>query len=192
MFVWCVSLMGFHDWDLCNWDFILCSALVNMCTYYHIYSNAEQINFIWLYIFIAALMGLLCLIDSYFVSHAYFTTLLKGASSQIVFGFEVGWLIDWLIDIELQYAILMTIVFHVAIKYIIHSADLRNASPWEQKTGLLIVYRVGYLVSWVSCFIKMRHSIVVSEEILTQFLILILHVDMWNPRAFSKIIYELS
>jgi len=35
-------------------------------------------------------MGLLTMIDSYFVSSAYFTTLLKGASSQIVFGFEVG------------------------------------------------------------------------------------------------------
>ena len=34
-------------------------------------------------------MALLSALDSYFVSHAYFTTLLKGASVQIVFGFEV-------------------------------------------------------------------------------------------------------
>ena len=40
----------------------------------------------WLHI---ALMGMLTMVDSYFISHAYFTTLLKGASSQIVFGFEV-------------------------------------------------------------------------------------------------------
>lgn len=39
--------------------------------------------------FIAALLAFLSGLDSYFVSHAYFTTLLKGASVQIVFGFEV-------------------------------------------------------------------------------------------------------
>jgi hypothetical protein len=39
---------------------------------------------------------------------------------------------------DLQYAILITIVFHVAIKYILHTTDLRNAHPWEQKAVYLL------------------------------------------------------
>uniref|UniRef100_A0A0K0CVN8 RING-type E3 ubiquitin transferase n=1 Tax=Angiostrongylus cantonensis TaxID=6313 RepID=A0A0K0CVN8_ANGCA len=62
--------------------------------------------------------------DSYLVSHAYFTTLLKGASAQIVFGFE--------------YAILMALVIHVTIKYILHMHDLRTAQAWENKAVYLL------------------------------------------------------
>ncbi len=36
------------------------------------------------------IVAVLSALDSYFVSHAYFTTLLRGASVQIVFGFEVS------------------------------------------------------------------------------------------------------
>ena len=71
-----------------------------------------------------ALMGLLTAVDSYFVSHAYFTTLARGASAQLVFGFE--------------YAVLMTIVMHVAAKYLLHTTDLRHAHPWEQKAVYLL------------------------------------------------------
>ena len=51
---------------------------------------------------------------------------------------------------DLQYAILITIVFHVAIKYILHTTDLRNAHPWEQKAVYLlytelIIGRLGEL-----------------------------------------------
>ncbi|VDP01471.1 unnamed protein product [Soboliphyme baturini] len=70
------------------------------------------------------LVGLMSAIDSYYVSHAYFVTLSKGASVQIVFGFE--------------YAILLTVVFHISIKYILHSIDLRNVHPWENKAGYLL------------------------------------------------------
>uniref|UniRef100_A0A7I4Z0A0 E3 ubiquitin-protein ligase hrd-1 n=1 Tax=Haemonchus contortus TaxID=6289 RepID=A0A7I4Z0A0_HAECO len=62
--------------------------------------------------------------DSYLLSHAYFTTLLKGASAQIVFGFE--------------YAILMALVIHVTIKYILHMHDLRTAQAWENKAVYLL------------------------------------------------------
>lgn len=43
-------------------------------------------------LFHARIMGILSLlsaVDSYFISHAFFTTLMRGASAQIVFGFEV-------------------------------------------------------------------------------------------------------
>ncbi|VDN17171.1 unnamed protein product [Gongylonema pulchrum] len=71
-----------------------------------------------------SLLAFLSAMDSYFISHAYFTTLIHGASVQIVFGFE--------------YAILMTVVLHVTIKYILHMHDLRNVHPWENKAVYLL------------------------------------------------------
>lgn len=71
-----------------------------------------------------AIIGCLAAVDSYLISHAYFSIMLKGASSQLVFGFE--------------YAILMTLVIHVAIKYILHMHDLRNAQTWEGKAVYLL------------------------------------------------------
>jgi E3 ubiquitin-protein ligase synoviolin len=44
-------------------------------------------------LFHARLMGILSLltaVDSYFISHAFFTTLMRGATTQIVFGFEAS------------------------------------------------------------------------------------------------------
>lgn len=71
-----------------------------------------------------SVLGVLSAMDSYFVSHAYFTTLLRGASVQIVFGFE--------------YAILMTVILHVATKYVLHSIDSRSVHPWEAKAVYLL------------------------------------------------------
>uniref|UniRef100_A0A1I7T5E8 E3 ubiquitin-protein ligase hrd-1 n=1 Tax=Caenorhabditis tropicalis TaxID=1561998 RepID=A0A1I7T5E8_9PELO len=62
--------------------------------------------------------------DSYFVSSAYFSTLTRGASSQIVFGFE--------------YAILLAQVLHVTIKYLLHMHDLRNPQSWDNKAVYLL------------------------------------------------------
>lgn len=36
------------------------------------------------------ILSLLTAVDSYFISHAFFTTLLRGATAQIIFGFEVN------------------------------------------------------------------------------------------------------
>ncbi|KHJ91530.1 zinc finger, C3HC4 type [Oesophagostomum dentatum] len=73
--------------------------------------------------------------DSYLVSHAYFTTLLKGASAQIVFGFE--------------YAILMALVIHVTIKYVLHMHDLRTAQAWENKAVYLLYAEL--LINLIRC-----------------------------------------
>lgn len=62
--------------------------------------------------------------DSYFVSSAYFTTITRGASAQIVFGFE--------------YAILLALVLHVTIKYLLHMHDLRNPQSWDNKAVYLL------------------------------------------------------
>ncbi len=37
-----------------------------------------------------------------------------------------------------QYAILIRIVLHIAFKYILHTLDLRNAHPWENKAVYLL------------------------------------------------------
>ncbi|KAM3716413.1 E3 ubiquitin-protein ligase synoviolin [Dirofilaria immitis] len=84
-----------------------------------------------------SLLAFLSALDSYFISHAYFTTLVHGASVQIVFGFE--------------YAVLMTIVLHVTIKYILHMHDLRNVHPWENKAVYLLYSEL--LINCLRCIL---------------------------------------
>lgn len=60
---------------------------------------------------VLGLLTLLGVLDVYFLSSAYQSTVTKGASVQLVFGFE--------------YAILLTMVANTAIKYCLHAADLR-------------------------------------------------------------------
>ncbi|PIC26552.1 hypothetical protein B9Z55_019096 [Caenorhabditis nigoni] len=73
--------------------------------------------------------------DSYFVSSAYFSTITKGASSQIVFGFE--------------YAILLALVLHVTIKYLLHMHDLRNPQSWDNKAVYLLYAEL--LINLIRC-----------------------------------------
>lgn len=73
---------------------------------------------------ISALLILLGALDLTFISHAYQSTITKGASVQLVFGFE--------------YAILATIIFNIAIKYALHTVDLNSENPWENKTVFLL------------------------------------------------------
>ena len=40
--------------------------------------------------YLQALLALLGTVDVYFINHAYYSTLIKGASVQLVFGFEVS------------------------------------------------------------------------------------------------------
>merc|ERR1711988_1867421 len=70
---------------------------------------------------LAALLGFL---DVNFIIHAYQSTLTKGASVQLVFGFE--------------YAILLTIVANTVVKYILHSIDLYSENPWENKAVFML------------------------------------------------------
>jgi len=71
-----------------------------------------------------SLMALLSVVDLYFISHAYHNTLIKGPSVQLVFGFE--------------YAVLMTAVCHVFVKYVLHAVDLNRDSPWDNKAVYLL------------------------------------------------------
>uniref|UniRef100_A0A8B9FK20 Synoviolin 1 n=1 Tax=Amazona collaria TaxID=241587 RepID=A0A8B9FK20_9PSIT len=82
-------------------------------------------NISWLFHFrIISLMVLLGILDFLFVSHAYHSILTRGASVQLVFGFE--------------YAILMTMVLTIFIKYVLHSIDLQNENPWDSKAVYML------------------------------------------------------
>nr|CAG4643846.1 EOG090X03TK [Lepidurus arcticus] len=79
----------------------------------------------WLFhLRVTSLLLLLGALDAHFISLAYHSTLAHGASVQLVFGFE--------------YAILVTMLLAVGLKYILHAIDLASDSPWENKAVYLL------------------------------------------------------
>lgn len=70
------------------------------------------------------LLVILTLGDIYFVHDAYTTTMIKGPSVQLVFGFE--------------YALLITLAANAAFKYILHAVDVHSDTFWESKAVLLL------------------------------------------------------
>lgn len=70
------------------------------------------------------LLMFLGMVDAVLVHVAYNTTMQSGASVQLVFGFE--------------YAILLTIVVTIQMKYILHIIDLRSENPWDNKAVYLL------------------------------------------------------
>lgn len=79
----------------------------------------------WLFhVRVAGLLNVLGILDYLLISYAYQSTISKGATVQLVFGFE--------------YAILFTLVANTAIKYIFHAAELRSEVPWENKAVFLL------------------------------------------------------
>ncbi|RZF43216.1 hypothetical protein LSTR_LSTR009020 [Laodelphax striatellus] len=73
---------------------------------------------------VISLLAMLGALDLHLVGHAYLSTVTKGASVQLVFGFE--------------YAILLTIIVNIAIKYVLHTIDLNSETPWENKAVFLL------------------------------------------------------
>jgi len=86
-----------------------------------------------LFIF-SALLFLLGLVDYWFIDYAYLSTVTKGASVQLVFGFE--------------YAILATIIVNIGIKYVLHTLDLNSETPWENKAVFLLYTELVMGKSW--------------------------------------------
>jgi E3 ubiquitin-protein ligase synoviolin len=87
--------------------------------------------------FFLALLTMLGALDLNFVGHAYQSTITKGASVQLVFGFE--------------YAILLTIVINITIKYALHTIDLNSENPWDNKAVFLLYTE---LVMGESCVVQ--------------------------------------
>ncbi|KAG7329308.1 hypothetical protein KOW79_007482 [Hemibagrus wyckioides] len=82
-------------------------------------------NISWVFHFrVLSLMVLLGVLDFLFVNHACHSIITRGASVQLVFGFE--------------YAILMTMVLTTFIKYTLHTIDLQSENPWENKAVYML------------------------------------------------------
>ncbi|CAD6996452.1 E3 ubiquitin-protein ligase HRD1 isoform X2 [Ceratitis capitata] len=73
---------------------------------------------------VASLLIVLGSLDYVLLMHAYNSTLVRGPTVQLVFGFE--------------YAILLTVVASTAIKYVLHAAEMRTDIPWENKAVFLL------------------------------------------------------
>ncbi|KAL0107676.1 hypothetical protein PUN28_014763 [Cardiocondyla obscurior] len=103
----------------------------------------------WLFhLRVATLLSLLFSINLTMINYAYNTTATKGPSVQLVFGFE--------------YAILLTVVFNITVKYILHTIDLQSETPWDNKpvfllyTELIIgILKVFLYVAFVTLMIKL-------------------------------------
>ncbi|XP_012230087.1 E3 ubiquitin-protein ligase synoviolin A [Linepithema humile] len=103
----------------------------------------------WLFhLRVATLLGLLFTINLTMIHYAYNTTATKGPSVQLVFGFE--------------YAILLTVVFNITVKYVLHTIDLQSENPWDNKpvfllyTELIIgLLKVILYVAFVTLMIKL-------------------------------------
>lgn len=82
-------------------------------------------NISWIFHFrVLSLMGLLAVLDFLFVNHACHSIITRGASVQLVFGFE--------------YAILLTMVLTTFIKYLLHTIDLQSENPWDNKAVYML------------------------------------------------------
>lgn len=82
-------------------------------------------NISWLFhMRVLSLMALLGVLDFLFVNHACHSIITRGASVQLVFGFE--------------YAILLTMVLTTFIKYILHTVDLQSENPWDNKAVYML------------------------------------------------------
>lgn len=79
----------------------------------------------WLFhVRVASLLFVLGLMDYIMITYAYNSTVAKGATVQLVFGFE--------------YAILSTTIATISIKYVLHAAEMRADAPWDNKAVFLL------------------------------------------------------
>lgn len=79
----------------------------------------------WLFhVRVGSLLILLFTTNLAMFNYAYTSTITKGASVQLVFGFE--------------YALLITVVLNINIKYILHAIDLHRDNPWDNKPVFLL------------------------------------------------------
>ncbi|XP_037073412.1 LOW QUALITY PROTEIN: E3 ubiquitin-protein ligase synoviolin-like [Pollicipes pollicipes] len=102
----------------------------------------------WLFhIRIVSLLLLLSLLDIGFIAFAYHSTVKRGASVQLVFGFE--------------YAILLTVVAYVLVKYLLHAVDLQREAPWENKAVHLL--HTELLIGFVKVVLYMVFTLIMVK-----------------------------
>jgi len=108
LFVLLLFLKSFHWLAEDRVDFMERSPVITVLFHLRVLSLA---------VFLASL-------DVLFIQHAITSTITKGASVQLVFGFE--------------YAVLLTIILNTLIKYVLHSVDLHSETPWENKAVFML------------------------------------------------------
>ena len=108
---------------------------------------------VWTFFRVVSLAVLLASVDAAFISYAFQSTITKGASVQLVFGFE--------------YAILLTIVVNTVVKYILNSIDLHSENPWEGKAVCLLYAEL------VLGFIKVKVHAMAHNSIVMQLYIFV-------------------
>ncbi|KAF0300746.1 Chromosome-associated kinesin KIF4A [Amphibalanus amphitrite] len=96
---------------------------------------------------IISLLVLLSLLDVAFIAYAYHSTVTRGASVQLVFGFE--------------YAILLTAVAYVLVKYVLHTVDLQREAPWENKAVHLL--HTELLIGFVKVILYMVFTLIMVK-----------------------------
>jgi len=118
------------------------------------------------------LLALLFVLDSFFIHHAYHSTLIKGASVQLVFGFE--------------YAILITVVAMIGVKYVLHTIDLQRENPWENKSVYLLYTELFLGFAKVLLYILFM-GIMIKVHTLPLFAIRPMYL---TTRAFKKAVHD--
>lgn len=96
---------------------------------------------------IVSLLTVLAACDMAFIYFAYHSIITKGAGTQLVFGFE--------------YAILLTTILNIVMKYILHWIDIASESPWDEKAVCLLytelvmsVLKVTLYLAFVGAMLK--------------------------------------
>lgn len=122
---------------------------------------------------VVLLLSILSALDMLFVSHAYHSTLIKGASVQLVFGFE--------------YAILLTVAIMISVKYVLHTIDLRSQVPWENKSVFLLYSELFLGFAKVVLYILFM-GIMIKVHTLPLFAIRPMYL---TTRAFKKAVHDI-
>ncbi|XP_045183100.2 E3 ubiquitin-protein ligase synoviolin B-like [Mercenaria mercenaria] len=121
---------------------------------------------------VISLLTFLSVIDAYFVNFAYHSTLTKGASVQLVFGFE--------------YAILMTIVMMAVMKYVLHSIDLQSENPWENKAVYLLYSEL--VLGFIKVILYMMFTIIMIK--IHTFPLFAIRPMYLSVRGFKKSLHD--
>ncbi|XP_060577848.1 E3 ubiquitin-protein ligase synoviolin A-like isoform X2 [Ruditapes philippinarum] len=121
---------------------------------------------------VLSLLSFLSVIDAYFVNFAYHSTLTKGASVQLVFGFE--------------YAILVTIVMMATMKYVLHSIDLQSENPWENKAVYLLYSEL--VLGFVKVILYMTFTVIMIK--IHTFPLFAIRPMYLSVRGFKKSLHD--
>lgn len=73
---------------------------------------------------VLSLLVVLGFMDYLLLLHAYNSTIVRGPTVQLVFGFEYG--------------ILLTVIASIGVKYLLHAAEMQTENPWENKAVFLL------------------------------------------------------